>query len=72
MFLNILDLISEISSANIIFFFISTGRKAVLGQYEMFTDRNTGDHLAWTIGNGDPMYEGFISPRIPRVWEQQE
>ena len=30
--------------------------KAVLGQYELFTDQNTRDHLACSIGNGDPMY----------------
>ena len=27
---------------------ISTGLQAVLGQYDLFTDRNTRDHLSWT------------------------
>ena len=25
--------------------------KAVLGQYKLFTDQNTKDHIAWTIGD---------------------
>ena len=51
--------------------FISTGLKAVLGQYDLFTDRNTRDHLAWTIGNGDSMHGMCIPHKIPRAWEQQ-
>ena len=35
-------------------FSIETKLKAVLGQYGLFTDRNTRDHLTWTVGNGDP------------------
>ena len=34
-------------------------------------DRNTRDHLAWTIVTGDPMQEACISHSIPRAWEQQ-
>ena len=45
------------------FIFISTGLKAVLDQYELFTKRNTRDHLAWTIGNGDPM-QLFVSQTV--------
>ena len=30
-------------------YFTKTELIAVLGQYELFTDRNTIDHLAWTI-----------------------
>ena len=41
---------------NVNFVFISTGIKTVLGQYELFIDRNTRAHLAWTIGNRDPMH----------------
>ena len=41
--------------------------KAVLGQYELFTNRNIRDHLAWTIGNGDVMYGMCIPHRIPRA-----
>ena len=37
--------------------------KAVLGQYRLFTDRNTKDDLAWTTGNGDPMY-GMCIQRV--------
>ena len=37
-------------------FIISTRLKAVLGQYELFTDRNIRNHLARTIGAGDPMH----------------
>ena len=44
---------------------INTRLDAVLGQYELFTDRNTSEHLAWTIGNGDPMHEVCISHSIP-------
>ena len=44
-----------------IFFFVSTKLKAVLVQ--LFTDRNTRDHLAWTIRNGDHM---------PGVWYHTE
>ena len=44
--------------------------RAVLGQYELFTDRNTRDDLAWTIGNGDPMH-GVCTPHsIPHAWKQ--
>ena len=53
-------------------FRISTGLKAVLNQYELFTDKNTWDHSAWTIGNGDPMWEVCIPLRIPSVLGQQE
>ena len=31
---------------------IETGLNAVLSQYELFTNRNTRDHLAWTKENG--------------------
>ena len=48
-------------------FFISTGLKAVLSQYELLTDRNTRDHLAGTAGNGDPMHGVRIPHRIPRA-----
>ena len=34
-------------------------------------DRNTRDHSAWTMGNGDPMHKVCISHRIPRAWEQE-
>ena len=37
----------------------------------MFTDRNTRDHLAYTIGNEDPMQEVCIPNRISRTWIQQ-
>ena len=37
----------------------------------LFTERNTGDHLVWTAGTGDPMHEVCILNRIPREWEQQ-
>ena len=40
---------------------ISTGLKVVLGQYELFTDQSTRGHLAWTIGNGDPMHTVFLT-----------
>ena len=53
------------------FFFISTGLKAILGQYEFFTDRNTRDYLAWTTGNGDLMHEVCIPHNIPCAWTQQ-
>ena len=53
-------------------FFISTGHRAVLGQYEFFTDQNTRDHIASTIGNGDSMYGLCVPKKIPRRWEQQE
>ena len=53
------------------FSFISTGLKAVLGQYELLTDRNTRNHFAWTIWNGDPMYEVCILHSLPRAWQQQ-
>ena len=32
---------------------------------------NARDHLTWTTGNGDPMYEVCITHRIPRAWKQQ-
>ena len=32
------------------------GFKAVLGQYELFIARNTKEHSACTIGNGDSMH----------------
>ena len=41
-------------------FFISTELNAVLGRYELFTDRNASDHLALTAGIGDPMHEVCI------------
>ena len=31
--------------------------------------RNTKDHLAWTIDNGDPMHEVCIAHKIPRAWQ---
>ena len=36
-----------------------------------FKDRNTRDHLAWTIGVRGPVHEVCIPHRIPRAWEQQ-
>ena len=30
--------------------------ESVLGQYELFTDKNTRDHLAWTAESEDPMH----------------
>ena len=47
------------------------GLKAVLGQYELFSDRNSRDRLAWTIGTKDPMHGVCIPQRIPRAWEQR-
>ena len=49
---------------------MKTGLKAVLGQYGLFTDRNTRDYLAWIIGNGDTIHEVCIPHRIPRAWEE--
>ena len=49
---------------------INTGLKEVLVQYELFTDRNTRDHLTQTIGNGDSMHEVCIPHSISRAWEQ--
>ena len=37
-------------------FSISTELNAVLGQYELFKDRNSMEYLVWIIGNGDPMH----------------
>ena len=45
------------------------GFKAVLGQDELFTDRNTRDNLAWTIGNGADLRG--IPHRIPRAWDSK-
>ena len=42
---------------------VSTGIKAVLHQYELFTDQNTR--------NRDLMNEVCIPHMIPRAWEQQ-
>ena len=55
-------------------FIISTELKAVLCQYELFTDRNTRDHLAWTIRNWDPMHGVCISSRMgtARVKKEEE
>ena len=36
------------------------GLRGSWGQYELFTDRNTRDHLAFTIGDGYPMHEACI------------
>ena len=58
-------------TANYISSSSSTGLEAALGQYELFTDQNARDHLAWTIGNGDPKHEVCIPSSIPRAWEQQ-
>ena len=30
-----------------------------------------GEHLVWTVGNGDPMHGVCIPHSIPRAWEQQ-
>ena len=46
---------------------ISMGLKAVLGQYELSTDRHTRDRLPWTIGNGDLKHEECITHRIPHA-----
>lgn len=52
-------------------FFISTGLKAILVQYE-FTDLNTRNNLSWTIiGNGDPMH-GVYTSRIGTARVEQE
>ena len=57
----------------IFFFIILTKFNAVFVQYEVvIKDRNTLYHLAWTIGNRDPMHSVCIPRRIPRAWEQQE
>ena len=45
--------------------------KTILGQYELFTYRNTRYHLEWSIGNRGPMYEECIPHRVPHAWEQQ-
>ena len=45
---------------------ISTALNAVLGQYELFTDRNTRDYR-----ERSPMHEVCIPHRIPCTWEQQ-
>ena len=39
-----------------ILFYINIELIYVLGQYELFTDQYTKDHLAQTIGNGDPKH----------------
>ena len=50
---------------------LNRGLKAVVSQYEIVPkDRNTRDHLAWTIGNGDPMPKVCTPSRIPRTWER--
>ena len=46
------------------------GLNSVLGQYELFRDRNTRDHLVWTAGNGDPM-QVYIPHRKHHAWKQQ-
>ena len=51
-------------------FFIKTGLKVVLGQYELFTDRNIRYNLAWTIRKEDPLHEVCIRHRVRRLWEQ--
>ena len=50
---------------------ISRGLKAVLGQYELFTERNTRDHLVLTAGNGAPMHGVCMPHSISPAWEQQ-
>ena len=54
----------------LLFLLVPTGLKVVLGQYELFTDRNTKHYSAWTTRNGDPMHEVCVPHRIPRAWEQ--
>ena len=50
-------------------FFIRTRLKSVLGQYDLSTDRNTSDNLAWTIESGDTMHD---SSRIITAKIKQE
>ena len=42
-------------------FFISMKPRSVIDRYELFIDKITRDHLAWTIGNRDSYYK--YSPR---------
>ena len=56
---------------SLLFVFISTGLKAVLGEYEVFTDRNTRDNLAQTIWDGDLMHEVGILRSTPRALQQK-
>ena len=47
--------------------------KAVVCHYELFTDRRTKNNLAYTIGNGDPMFEVCTSCiRSTRVKQEEE
>ena len=59
------------SSYYCIIIIIKTGLKTGLGQYGLFTDRNTRDHLVWIAGNGDPMHGVCIPQRIRSASEQQ-
>ena len=48
-----------------------TRLKAVFSRCEDVTkDRNSKDHLVWTIGNADPMHEVRIPHRTPSAWKQ--
>ena len=52
--------------------FISIRLKTVLGQHELFTDRNTRDYLAPTTGNEVPMHGGvYPTQDTSRAWKQQ-
>ena len=50
------------------------GFKAVLGQYELFTDKNTRDYSAWSIyiEKRDLMHGVCISHRIPRAYRDSK
>ena len=50
---------------------LHSGFKSVFSRLLVPKDRNTRDHLAWTIWNRDPVRRVYISLRVPRAWEQR-
>ena len=59
------NITSGYHSSTIITLLLCTRTKAVLSRSEdVAKDRNTRYHLAWTIGNGDPMHGVCIQHSI--------
>ena len=71
-YINCLQIQSYIHTYRQLLLLLYTWLKAVFSRYEdVLLDRKTRDHLAWTTGNGDPMYRVCIPHSIPCSWEKQ-
>ena len=63
--------IYNFTGVKLYYYYYTAGLKQYFVNTKSLQKQNTRDHLAQTLGNGDPIYEVCVAHRTPRAWNSK-